>query len=291
MARTPGPACMCHSYNNHFAFQCCNACSRVQYTCCFSAHSCCKTAEGPICLHKSNNKISPLPPQIATRLAPGHWGTPEQLLESLQKTIETAAETLRRSRQQQVIPEQNTFLTRSPPLPPPPPPPLSPPPATPISIATAAHFTAIILAYTDASQQYSSGALVSPRAPQQFLPQRLQGIPTLQQTAGTLDFDGSSAPTTHFFGTGPAIRNWQMMEQVPLADAQQVAFYESHRAEFQSWPSKLTFLAPPQDEWRLMMNSLFQLYTQAGIPNLPEFENGYAAAFFCSVAKNRVQSF
>ena len=71
-----------------------------------------------------------------------------------------------------------------------------------------------------------------------------------------------------------------MMEQVPLADAQQVAFYESHRAEFQSWPSKLTFLAPPQDERRLMMNSLFQLYTQAGIPNLPEFENRYAAAIF-----------
>ena len=34
------------------------------------------------------------------------------------------------------------------------------------------------------------------------------------------------------------------------------------------------------------MNSLFQLYTQARIPNLPEFENRYAAALFCSVAKN-----
>ena len=28
------------------------------------------------------------------------------------------------------------------------------------------------------------------------------------------------------------------------------------------------------------------LYTQARIPNLPEFENRYAAALFCSVAKN-----
>ena len=77
-----------------------------------------------------------------------------------------------------------------------------------------------------------------------------------------------------------------MMEQVPLVDAEQVAIYEAHRDEFQSWPSKLTFLAPPQDERRLMMNSLFQLYTQARIPNLPEFENRYAAALFCSVAKN-----
>ena len=76
------------------------------------------------------------------------------------------------------------------------------------------------------------------------------------------------------------------MEQVPLVDAEQVAFYEAHRDEFQSWPSKLTFLAPPQDERRPMINSLFQLYTQARIPNLPEFENKYAAALFCSVAKN-----
>jgi hypothetical protein len=77
-----------------------------------------------------------------------------------------------------------------------------------------------------------------------------------------LGFDGQTgAPNTQFFGTGPAIRNWQMMEQVPLVDAEQVAFYEAHRDEFQSWPSKLTFLAPPQDEWRLMMNSLFQLST------------------------------
>ena len=81
-------------------------------------------------------------------------------------------------------------------------------------------------------------------------------------SASILGFDGQTgAPNTQFFWTGPSIRNWQMMEKFPLVNAEQVAFYEAHRDEFQSWPSKLTFLAPPQDEWRLMMNSLFQLST------------------------------
>ena len=189
-------------------------------------------------------------------------------------------------RQQQVTPAHNAPL----PLTPSPP----PPPAIPISTATATQSTPLttqLTAHTNANQQLSSAVLASSHAPQQFLPQRLgvsqQEIPPLQQTASNLGFDGQTgAPNTQFFGTGPAIRKLQMMKQVPLVDAEQVAFYEAHRDEFQCWPSKLTFLAPPQDEWRLMMNSLCQLYTQATIPNLPGFENRYAAALFCSVAKN-----
>ena len=118
----------------------------------------------------------PLPGQLATRFAPGHWGTPAQMLESLQQTTDTAVETLRRKlqdrssagRQQQVTPAHNA------PLPPPPPP---PPPAIPIPTATATQSTPLttqLTAHTNANQQHSSAVVASSHAPQQFLPQRLR---------------------------------------------------------------------------------------------------------------------
>jgi len=130
----------------------------------------------------------PLPGRLATRFAPGHWGRPAQMLESLRQTTDTAVETLRRKlqdrssagRQQLVTPAHNA------PLPPPPPP---PPPAIPIPTATATQSTPLttqLTAHTNANQQHSSAVLASSHAPQQFLPQRLgvsqQEIPLLQQT-------------------------------------------------------------------------------------------------------------
>ena len=151
-----------------------------------SARSCSKTANRSICLHASNNKSSSATSRA--RFAPGHWGTPAQMLESLRQTTDTAVETLRRKlqdrssagRQQLVTPAHNA------PLPPPPPP---PPPAIPIPTATATQSTPLttqLTAHTNANQQHSSAVLASSHAPQQFLPQRLgvsqQEIPLLQQT-------------------------------------------------------------------------------------------------------------
>ena len=173
----------------------------------------------------------PLPGRLATRFAPGHWGRPAQMLESLRQTTDTAVETLRRKlqdrsragRQQLVTPAHNA------PLPPPPPP---PPPAIPIPTATATQSTPLttqLTAHTNANQQHSSAVLASSHAPQQFLPQRLgvsqQEIPLLQQTvpAFWVLMGRPVHPTHNFLEQGRQFRNWQMMEQVPLVDAEQVA--------------------------------------------------------------------
>ena len=125
----------------------------------------------------------PLPAQLATRFAPGHWGTPAQMLESLQQTTGTAVETLRRKlqgcssagRQQQVTPAHNA------PLPPPPP----PPPAIPIPAATATQSTPLttpLTAHTDANQQVSSAVLASSHGTSTILTTATWGFSTRNST-------------------------------------------------------------------------------------------------------------